>query len=344
MPALEVGPSKSTFTYTDSGVPLSHSNVPYITVFVVHGILFNNLIFKRLQSIAPPANLRIVAINRRGYRGSTPVSEESAKLLTTGTAEEKLRTSDELCKEILYFADAFIQTEGVPPILNDRHGGGIALLGWSAGNSYVTRAIADIANYPPEMQARLAKYVRALIMEDPPSLALGLPLPEETWSYSHLTSLPKDKRDAFNVQWLTAYFEHGDLSSRDKSVIEYILPSSSRTPTLYNMTLEERAAMIEPVADSELPFMLGMFPSALAAYRKACFDRGVRALLPEMKVWHLGCGAAPSYGIAAYFDLLVDHETHGGGLINFKMIPGANHFLHWDDPEKTLQVIVDMVQ
>ncbi|KAH9931957.1 Alpha/Beta hydrolase protein [Fomitopsis serialis] len=333
MPALKLDSDGGELTYTDSGVPRSATDAPYITVFVVHGIIFNNLIFKRLQAIAHTANLRIVAINRRGFGGSTPVSEHSAKLLSTGTDAEKLKVSDELCNEIGYFVDAFVQKEDIPPISSDRQGGGLAILGWSAGTGYVTRAIANISSYPPETRARLARYVRALIIEDPPSLALGYSLPAETWTHNQILSIPEQQREQLGLQWLTAYFDHGDLSTRDKS---------PRAPTIYNMSAEERTAMIEPV--KELPIMLGMFPSALSAFRKACFDSDVRSLLPEMKVWHLGCDAAPSFGIAAYFDILADHEANGGGLINFRMIPGGNHFPHWDDPEKTLQALVEAVQ
>ncbi|KAH9933383.1 uncharacterized protein B0H18DRAFT_983406 [Fomitopsis serialis] len=326
MPALKLDSDGSELTYTDSGVPRSALGAPYITVF----------------AHAHSANLRIVAINRRGFGGSTPVSEQSAKLLITGTDAEKLKVSDQLCSEIGYFVDAFVQREDIPPISSDRQGGGLALLGWSLGTRYVTRAIADIGSYPPEIRARLARYVRALIIEDPPSVALGYSLPAESWMYSNIPSVPEQKRDQLYLQWFTAYFDHGDLSTRDKSVIEYIVPSSSRAPTIYNMSADERAAMIEPV--KELPLLRGMFASSLPAFRKACFDRDVRSLLPEMKIWHLGCDAAPSFGISAYFDILADHEANGGGLINFRMIPGGNHFPHWDDPQKTLQAIVEAVQ
>ncbi|KZT64253.1 hypothetical protein DAEQUDRAFT_718308 [Daedalea quercina L-15889] len=326
MLALKVNDAGDELTYTDSGLPSSTSDAPYVTVFAVHGIIFNNLVFKRLQALAPAANLRIVAINRRGFGGSTPMSEHLANLLASGSDEEKRQASDILCNEVLYFVDAFIQKEGIPPISSDRQGGGFALLGWSAGCGYVTRAVSNIHSYPSEMQARLAQYIRALIIEDPPSAALGYVDPPGTWSFDAFR-VPQEAQNYFFLQSLTAYYDHGDLSTRDKSVIEYITPSFSRAPTIFNMSAEERATMMETTLATDLPVLFGMVPSSQRAFHKACFDSRITALLPHMKVWHLGCDAAASYGIAAYFDILADDEAHGGGLINFRNIQGANHFV-----------------
>ena len=57
-------------------------------------------------------------------------------------------------------------------------------------------------------------------------------------------SMPLPVRASFFNNWITSYFTHGDLSKRDPDAIEYIVPSPTRVPAIYNMTPEQREAII----------------------------------------------------------------------------------------------------
>ncbi|TFY61623.1 hypothetical protein EVJ58_g4397 [Rhodofomes roseus] len=180
MPSLVIA-NDIEFHYTDSGVP-PLQDVPYITLIAVHGMGYNNGashtlncfltmpssmvgIFKRVQELAQDANLRIVAVNRRQYAGSTPVPDAESAVLVSGSDEQKAEFLAARGLELAQFAVTFIRKEGTPPISTDSKGGGVALLGWSSGNTATLAMIANVDRLPSDMQSCLAVHLRALIMQ-----------------------------------------------------------------------------------------------------------------------------------------------------------------------------------
>jgi len=105
------------------------------------------------------------------------------------------------------------------------------------------------------------------------------------------------------------------------------------------MSPDDISEIIEPYPASW--FMLATKAQALAIYRKACFDRSIRELLPKMKITRLVGDSTASFSIASFWQMQDDDLTNGGGMVNFRMIRGANHFVHWDNPEMALQVYID---
>jgi hypothetical protein len=106
-----------------------------------------------------------VSITRRGYKGSTPFSAADMNILASGADAEKIEFMKQRGLEIASFVDTFIQREGLHPISADGKKGGVALLGWSAGATFTASAIANVSALPPPVQARLASYIRAHIMQ-----------------------------------------------------------------------------------------------------------------------------------------------------------------------------------
>ncbi|KAL6307574.1 hypothetical protein BKA93DRAFT_768745, partial [Sparassis latifolia] len=200
MPSLVVNSDGVELYYYDSGVPkTTESNVPYKTLFVVHGLGFNGRLYKRVQALGLEAGLRIVAINRRGYAPSTPFAPADLAVLATGGTEEvkeALLTARGI--EIANFIDAFIQKHDIPPISEDGKGGGVGLLGWSAGNTVTLSAIANLDKLPSEVQSRLARYLRALIIDEPPSMAIGFPLTEGCWLSFSDPTIPDREKNLFH--------------------------------------------------------------------------------------------------------------------------------------------------
>ncbi|GBE88503.1 hypothetical protein SCP_1303190 [Sparassis crispa] len=267
-----------------------------------------------MQALGLDAGLRIVAINR-GYAPSTPFAPADLAVLPTGGTEEvKEAFLTARGIEIANFIDAFIQKYDIPPISEDGKKGGVGLLGWSAGNTVTLSAIANFDKLPSEVQSRLARYLRALIMDGEKSL--------------------------FHRSWLTAYFNHGDLSKRDPKLLSLAAPSLFRRPTIYSMTAEDITELID---DSvfEGPNLFLLMPQHLAAFRKARFDRATRAVVPKMGVWAVVGDSTLSTCILAWWTMQDEDAGNGGGFINFKMTEGVNHLIHWDDPGKALGIYLE---
>lgn len=93
------------------------------------------------------------------------------------------------------------------------------------------------------------------------------------------TTIPAEKHAAMFTTWITSYFDHGDLSTRD---VNYIVPSTFRRPTIYDMTAEEITEVVDqgPV---ELPGMFMSMAQANAVYRKACYSADIKSLAPSLK-------------------------------------------------------------
>jgi hypothetical protein len=123
-------------------------------------------IFRKSQTLTPAFNLRFVAINRRHYPGSTPLSDEDVAVIQNVNGPDDVKTAfmRERGQEILSFIDAFIRTEDLPPISGEGSSGGIAILGWSAGCYFLTAAIAHIDTLELAAQERFRSYMRSTIM------------------------------------------------------------------------------------------------------------------------------------------------------------------------------------
>ncbi|KAJ6626740.1 hypothetical protein B0H10DRAFT_2211017 [Mycena sp. CBHHK59/15] len=302
--SLVVNSEGTVLSFTDSGHPGSDS---YTTVFAVHGIIFNGLIFKRVQALSASSNIRFVAINRRRYAGSTPYSDTESSILMTGSDEEKARWIDARGLELANFVDTFIQDNQLPPISADGNSGGVALLGWSSGNQVTASAIANLDKLSTSSQNRFTAYLRAYIMHEPPTIIFGLPRTPKTRSPDIEETILAEKRTPMTM-WLTSYFDHGDLSSRDPNILKHIVPSARRRPTIHDMTADEIAEIVDE------SFKLPSFPKLGDA-----------------------TGALP---LAAFFNIQDDNAASGGN-IKFVVIPGANHFFQWDDAKDALKAYVE---
>ncbi|KAJ7162772.1 Alpha/Beta hydrolase protein [Mycena crocata] len=335
---LPVDVDGTVFSFTDSGHP-GNMDGRYITIIAVHGLNYNNVVFKRVQALSAAQNIRFVAINRRGYEGSTPLTEAQCMLPVTGTDEDRERFWHSRGVELANFVDAFIQTNNLPPISTDGTTGGVVLLGWSFGSLFTASAIAAIDGLSDAIQARLKSHLRAHVMHEPPSIAFGLPLPPSNWVPHSDLSIPADQRDEAFSRWITSYFSHGDLSSRSLDVLSYILPSAHRRPTIYDMSAAERAAMIDhrPV---EVPGVVMSAAQTNATYRKACYSAEVKRLVPRLKTTLIAGEASASFFQSAMWSIEDDNKAAGGDL-KFVVVPGANHFFHWEDAGEALKVYAE---
>ena len=157
----------------------------------------------------------------------------------------------------------------------------------------------------------------------------GLPMPAQIYSPELDTFIPEGSRLRAMVIWLTSYFQHGDLSTRDTNIIEYVVPATSRQPSIYNMSQKDMTEIIEeaPYSAFDTPMALNCMPQTHAVYERANFDKSIKALLPHLKIWVLTGGATLSFPIAALWTIQDDEKAHGCNDINYKMLPHMNHFV-----------------
>ncbi|KAH9934361.1 uncharacterized protein B0H18DRAFT_1115071 [Fomitopsis serialis] len=81
-------------------------------------------------------------------------------------------------------------------------------------------------------------------MYEPPSLSLGFPLPPGTWPPQFDASIPEKCHAPFSTQWITSYFDHGNLSTRDTDVL-HIVSSVSHRPSIYTMSDERSGGFVQ---------------------------------------------------------------------------------------------------
>ncbi|KAI0325572.1 hypothetical protein GY45DRAFT_1330121 [Cubamyces sp. BRFM 1775] len=321
-------------SYIDSGIPAENaSGTPYLTMIAINGMAFTGNVFEPMMAVAKNAGVRFVAINRRDYPGSSALTTEDMRILSSGTDEDKDAFLSARGVEVASFIDRLIEQDRLPPPVGQH--GGIALIGWSLGCAFALSALANFEILPSISRSRFATYLRGVILYEPPTVAIGCPRPLQLWTPHIDTTIPEKERGSATVLWLSAYFEHGDLSSRDPEILTYCVPSFSRAPTLFNMSEDEQKRVVSlGVGDkSDALFMFFSEAQIQATYRKACFDKDVRGKLPHVKITNIMAAQTISHGIPAFWAMQHDDEEHGGGFVNFKVLPKGNHFMQWDEPE-----------
>ncbi|KAJ7433448.1 hypothetical protein B0H11DRAFT_2296847 [Mycena galericulata] len=326
----------TVLTSTDSGAPAGSST--YTTIFAVHGMAFNHGIFKKVQALCGSHNIRFVAVNRRDYGGSTRFSETERGVLTSATDEEKALFINSRGIEFATFIDKFNQKEHLPEISPNGDSGGFALLGWSAGNLVTAAALSNIEKLSPQTQELFKKGLRAHIMHEPPSVAFGLPASPMTWSPYMDASVPAKMHTRLATQWLTSYFDHGDFNSEQGlNAIEYIVSSCRQAPTIYSFSQSEFDQIIDE-SIAELPGMFMSTTQANAVYRRACYGAQLKTFAPRLKTTLIVGDATVSFCITALLSIRADNEAQG--TIQINLVPQANHFWQWEEPEDALRAYI----
>lgn len=121
-------------------------------------------VFERLFAPGYNSSVRVVTINRRNYPGSTPYTAAEVDILNNGSDEQKTTFLNAQGNHLTTFIDKFIQQNHLPAISTDGKQGGIAVLGWSLGNTLSLASISNLDSAPADVQARFTKYLRSIIM------------------------------------------------------------------------------------------------------------------------------------------------------------------------------------
>lgn len=154
-------------------------------------------------------------------------------------------------------------------------------------------------------------------------------IPPKAWSPHIDTTVPAELRSAFFAQWITSYFKHGDLSKRDLDKLSYIVPSTTRAPSIFGISEEQQAEIIHhPSGEgSDMSLMLLCGAELNASYKRACFDKTVRETVPHMTVTVLYGDLSAWSCFPTVWQIQDDDAAHGGGMVKTRLVEGTNHFV-----------------
>ncbi|KAJ7021455.1 hypothetical protein C8F04DRAFT_1273673 [Mycena alexandri] len=334
-------------SYIDSGPPAAHG--PYTTIFSIHGMIFSNVVFQQMMALAPTQHytqgVRIVAINRRGFPGSTPFTPEELNVTLTGGSGDAEREVQVEARghEIAMFIAIFIQKFDLPPFSGAGRPGGVVLFGWSVGAPFTTFAIANADTLPEATREVLRSHVRSLILYEAAPIAIGLPTPAQNWTPLVDSTIPASLQLGAFSQWVTAYFDHASTTNKDLDSLSWVITSPSRVPTLYEIPAAQLTAMIQlgPAASTDLPFLFFFGNQLLSTYRKAFYDSSTATLFPNMKRAVLCGNKTAAFGIAGLWAVEADQATSSPQTeVTYEMMSGTNHLGPWDDAAKVLETVI----
>ncbi|KAJ7062776.1 Alpha/Beta hydrolase protein [Mycena amicta] len=321
-----------TFTYTDSG-PIGHNDA-YTTLVIIHGHTFHAGTFQRLHPLAAANGLRVVCINRREYDGSSLYPEDELAVFTNGTLEERMELVAAQGRDLALCVDGIIQTLALPK------SGGVALLGWSMGTVFLCSLLASIDILPVPTKARLAEWVHTAIIF---RAAFSSPTPTRP--------LPPADRPVAFAHWVSAFFEHGDLSTRDLSQLVYPAPTNpapDKTPTLSRLTPTQLASMVSFDPGSRYDDLVSFPPYhelLHAQAQRALWDNGLRTAWARMHT-NAGGGMWVVYGTAEVWNVIHagwvledQSREHPDLAMRFQVLEGVNHFIVWEDPQRALNIL-----
>ncbi|KAI0630814.1 Alpha/Beta hydrolase protein [Trametes polyzona] len=354
------------YVYKDSGPP-SGVRDDYTTLLIVHGYVWHGGTFSRLFPFAAAHGVRIIALNRREYPGSTPYTAEERAMLPSVpkqplTNEREIHSAKQMLETFmrdraldLYrtIEDLIVQLR-LPTIKTDSGTGGVVLVGWSLGATFMMALLRHITEFPVGT-VNLRDYVRRVVLSDPPSCLLGHPYPEQD-PYNPLfdTSLSYEERGKVFTNWITSYFAHGDtletferrnalqdppstiarMSKEDFEATVHVPPG---VPGGSDWTLLHGCAALGVYATLREGALYLREPSATGTEHTAAVgdewrDVEVRYVWGDRSVWEV------PYAVQLLRREMDEAKRAGKPMRNFTLrrIAGANHFAQWDYPEQTL--------
>jgi pimeloyl-ACP methyl ester carboxylesterase len=165
-------------------------------------------LFSPLNTVRP-SNVRIIAYNQRGYRGSTPLSKGELDL-----TDDRRKLTVNYANDLIEFVEYISSKNSLPrkPIV----------IGWSKGTNLLL-ALACPTFLPRPLRQRAIDNVAALIMYEAPGNAFGLtPTKDYTTAMAgpfpeHVTT--EEEKKAITAQrfgdWISGFYKHEDLTANN---------------------------------------------------------------------------------------------------------------------------------
>ncbi|KAF8642045.1 hypothetical protein AX16_009716 [Volvariella volvacea WC 439] len=336
--------------YVDSG-PVEGST-DYHTIFIFHGTSFNGENFKPLFPLAPKHNLRLVLYTRRDYTGSTPFSNQELEDLRNG---KKIHLQS-MGVEVGSFLSWFVENHPeIPKLSEDRKKGGISLLGWSMGITPVFAFLGHPEVLPSGTYTKLEPYLQTIIIYDSPGVAFGFDIPPGRYLPFHDPTLktPSEMLQHFTL-WVSGHYYHNidDFESFNSTKNLDLLNFSRQgvNNSVLTMTEEMRSACIQLDVAVKSDIGATPYPVVQNILRehtdKALYNEQLaKGIFPKAEVIHILCDETiwlPVYAYMAAYEKYQKLIGEGKKIrpTSFVVFPGMNHFGHWDEPERFVELVV----
>ncbi|KAI0326884.1 alpha/beta-hydrolase [Cubamyces sp. BRFM 1775] len=368
MPTAPIDDKGSVLYFEDSGAPAGSAD--YVTLVLIHGTGFHSAVYRPMIPFAAEHNLRLVLVNVRGYPGSTPYSKEESDELRSPDRAVRALAVTKRGMDIAAFLCWFIETESIPPIHertdDNARVGGLSLLSWSGGNLPTIAMLAHASELSDQTRTLLEAYFRSFIMFDPSSTIIGMELP------SGLSNLRRDPSAALDVQMaqfslaVGSYYPPYTIPDRIDPLPTYESPRQPMhqtsidvdpkyTPTTSKMTPEEIRSITYPSileSHQHAVWAVGndiVHENLLHAFYDCRYDDGTGAMKkvwPQLRVHLLWCDM--TIGECAWAATVVYHglqnaEPANRRVVEFHKVEGANHFIHWEEPERFVRLLAGLV-
>jgi len=349
--------------YEDSGVP--NEGNTYVTVVLVHGAVFHSGSFRRMFSYAAKNNLRLIAINTRDYPGSSPFSTETFAAMSNPDKAVQAGVMQTQAEEVAEFLVHIIKTYEIPA--RSESGGGLALLGWSLGNNLPLAFLAHVDRYPAGHVELLGRYLRTVVLHDPSLISVGEAPPIAETSISNWPllnpQLSLNERLRIFPIWASSYYTPvKDLLSLTLPALAARVPMGQITvgddldttfvPFVSKMSAAELESITYPDAFTRLMQSIGQLDISVF---KDNFSRALAINEPNRKI-HEGisskifwpqCKILLTWCDMTIIDCIVSsthivkavQEGHTGRRVEVVRVERANHFVHWDDPERFTEIL-----
>ncbi|KAI0831903.1 Alpha/Beta hydrolase protein [Trametes gibbosa] len=354
------------YVHHDSGAPADHGD--YTTLMIVHGYVWHGGTFSKLLPLAAAQGVRVILLNRREYPGTTPYTEEERAMIPHVpdkplTDEEQIRSGKRMllsfmrdrALELYRTIEGLVVERHIPAARPGSQAGGIVLVGWSMGATWMTALLTHVSEFPVGA-LNLRDYVRRVVLSDPPSSLLGYPYPkEDPYNPFFDTSLTHEERLKVFTHWITSYFAHGDAPD----ALERRRGLQTPPPTIQSMSTEDFEATVHVPpgvpGGADWTLLLGCITlGAYAPLREGALylpadaegkktlagdewrDVEVRYVWGDRSVWEVPYAAQLLRKEAG------DAEKRGRPFrrLTFSCIRGANHFAQWDYPEESLRAFL----
>ncbi|CCM02472.1 uncharacterized protein FIBRA_04572 [Fibroporia radiculosa] len=367
---MPLGPvsSQGISLYYEDALPPGNSTT-YVTVFLVHGTMFHSAIFRRLIPYAVHQKLRLVLINLRDYPESTRYTPRELQELASPDQGIQATAIAARGLEIAEFIRWFIETKCIPAISKTSDSirsstGGFSLLGWSSGNCQTIPLLAHADKTPEATRRLFDEYFRTFIIYDMSSMSMGEQPPDGLYEPFNDEKLSNSEKESLFPLWVSSYFTQITLPSTDDSESP-MFTSMLLARTVVNDgkgTSQDENSQFYPTAAKMTPELLAeLCDSEVMARSQDLFQRANPTIYQENirralfqcpldaggdgPIWtkvrvHIAwCDMATSDGVFAanrvkYRAKLCREDTKDWRRVSFHKLERANHFMHWDDPER----------
>ncbi|KAK1230875.1 hypothetical protein PQX77_006021 [Marasmius sp. AFHP31] len=338
---------------SDTGPPPSND---YTTLVFLHGSLFYGGTFDTLFDHAHQHDVRIVSLNRREYPGSTPYSRSELEELHEG---RKLFL-DRLALHLARFLKAFVEEQEIPPISNDRKRGGIVIVGWSMGCVTSMTLLSSPDVLFEGLYNLLERYLKGLVLYDPPEIAFGYDIPQphsevsalyHPWSDTTSYATPEEGYRKKFLPWISSSFQH-DLTQihagwRDLKGFDGRKRAEHCLADAWSDEYLQKYTDLSAAARSERPMYGSSMKSTIREMTgHVLFDGKLRqSFFPQLEVLYLWGTCSPWTCIWARMEierLTDEHIKEGspGRSITFLELKELNHFAHLKNPRGLLEIVL----